>query len=77
MSLLKLCKNYLMLNRVRQIFSHIQSCLIEIMKIKGSNNYQIPHMKKDMILNRGTLLTQLKFDREVVEDTLRYLSNGD
>ncbi|KAI5413265.1 hypothetical protein KIW84_057751 [Lathyrus oleraceus] len=47
-----------------KIFLTLQSCMIEIMKIKGSNNYRIPHMKKEVLLNRGILPTQLKCDRE-------------
>jgi replication-associated recombination protein RarA len=60
-----------------KIFLTLQSCMTEIMKVKGSNNYQIPHMKKDMMLNQGILPTQVKCDRELVEDTFKYLSNGD
>jgi hypothetical protein len=56
-------------------FLTLQSCMIEIMKIKGSNNYRIPHMKKEVLLNRGILPTQLKCDRELVENTFQYLNN--
>ncbi|CAI8608586.1 unnamed protein product [Vicia faba] len=58
-----------------KIFLTLQSCMIEIMKIKGSNNYRIPHMKKEVLLNRGILPTQLKCDRELVENTFQYLNN--
>lgn len=44
------------------IFLMLQSCMIEIMKAKGSNNYKIPHMEKEMLLKRGLLRTQLKCD---------------
>jgi hypothetical protein len=30
-----------------------------------------------MMLNQGVLPTQVKCDRELVEDTFKYLSNGD
>ena len=58
-----------------KIFLTLQSCMIEIMKVKGTNNYRIPHMKKDVMLTRGILPSQLKCDRELVENTFNYLSN--
>ena len=45
------------------------------MKVKGTNNYRIPHMKKDVMLTRGILPSQLKCDRELVENTFNYLRN--
>jgi len=31
-----------------KIFLTLQACMIEIMKVRGSNRYKIPHCKKDM-----------------------------
>ncbi|XP_058783523.1 uncharacterized protein LOC131658218 [Vicia villosa] len=56
-------------------FLTLQSCMIEIMKVKGPNNYQIPHMKKDTMLARDILPTRLKCDRELVENTFEFLNN--
>ncbi|KAI5395572.1 hypothetical protein KIW84_061935 [Lathyrus oleraceus] len=58
-----------------KIFLTLQSCMVEIMKKKGSNNYKIPHMKKDVLHTQGMLPTQLKCDRELVQKTYEYLYN--
>ncbi|XP_050875083.1 uncharacterized protein LOC127078694 [Lathyrus oleraceus] len=58
-----------------KIFLTLQSCMVEIMKKKGSNDYKIPHMKKDVLLTQGRLPTQLKCDRELVQKTYEYLYN--
>ncbi|XP_058756226.1 uncharacterized protein LOC131629457 [Vicia villosa] len=56
-----------------KIFLTLQSCMVEIMKKKGSNNYKLPHMKKDALFAQGRLPTQLKCDRELVQKTYEYL----
>lgn len=58
-----------------KIYLSLQSGMIEIMKTKGLNNYDTPHMKKNALLNRGELPTTLKCDRELVEEILEYLNN--
>nr|ABD32507.1 transposase, putative [Medicago truncatula] len=57
------------------IFLTLQSCMIEIMKVKGSNNYKIPHMDKEMLLRRSMLPKQLKCDPELFQETFEYLYN--
>jgi hypothetical protein len=48
--------------------------MIEIMKTKGSNKYDIPHIKKDSIMQQeGQLPTQIKCDPSLVEDVISYL----
>ncbi|KAL7154874.1 hypothetical protein ABFS83_03G033200 [Erythranthe nasuta] len=49
-----------------RIFLTLQSCMIEIMRGKGSNKFKIPHMSKAMLEREGRLPTQLKCDRELV-----------
>ncbi|KAL7087657.1 hypothetical protein ACP275_13G081300 [Erythranthe tilingii] len=56
-----------------RIFLTLQSCMIEIMRGKGSNKYKIPHMSKAMLEREGRLPTQLKCDRELVQEILNYL----
>lgn len=56
-------------------FLTLQPCMIEIMKVKGYNIYRIPYIKKDTILARDILPTKLKCDRELVENTFKYLNN--
>ncbi|XP_024636148.2 uncharacterized protein [Medicago truncatula] len=59
------------------IFLTLQSCMTEIMKVKGSNNYKIPHMEKEKLLRRGMLPTQLTCDPELFQETFEYLYNVD
>ncbi|XP_058726901.1 uncharacterized protein LOC131598302 [Vicia villosa] len=56
------------------IFLTLQSCMIEIMKIRGSQKYKIPHFKKEMLEHQGQLPKQLKCDPTLVQDVLRYLN---
>jgi hypothetical protein len=57
------------------IFLSLQQSMIEIMKRNGSNKFKQPHMKKEMLLNRGMLPTQLKCDQELIQQCLEYLHN--
>ena len=36
-----------------KIFLTLQSCMIKIMKVKGSNKYQIPHIEKVVLEREG------------------------
>lgn len=45
-----------------RIFLTLQSCMECIMKVRGSNNYKIPHMRKGALERRGELSCQLKCD---------------
>lgn len=57
------------------IFVTLQSCMIEIMKAKGSNNYKIPHLKKQRLqqMEQG-FLSQLKCDPNLVQEVVNYLN---
>jgi hypothetical protein len=56
-----------------RIFLSLQSGMIEIMKSRGSNKYQTPHMKKKMLERQGKLPKQLKCDPQLVQEVLDYL----
>ncbi|XP_057453214.1 uncharacterized protein LOC130745087 [Lotus japonicus] len=58
-----------------KIFLTLQTCMVEIMKEKGSNRYKIPHMKKDVLLAQGKLPTQLECDPDLVHEVHEYLLN--
>ncbi|MCH87977.1 transposase [Trifolium medium] len=59
--------------KINRIFLTLQSCMIEVMKIRGSNIYKIPHMQKEALERRDELPTQLKCDIELVQEVRRYL----
>ncbi|KAM3377922.1 hypothetical protein P3S68_010335 [Capsicum galapagoense] len=48
------------------IFLTLQSCMMEIIKVKGSHNYKIQHLSKDNLARKGQLPVQLKCDPELV-----------
>ncbi|XP_058759685.1 uncharacterized protein LOC131633000 [Vicia villosa] len=58
-----------------KIFMTLQSCMVEIMKAKGSNKYKIPHMKKDAMYNQGRLPSQLSCDLSFIQEVTQYLEN--
>ncbi|KAM3343988.1 hypothetical protein P3S68_026078 [Capsicum galapagoense] len=48
--------------KINRIFLMLQSCMVEIMQVKGSNKYNILHIKKAMLEKEGQLPIQLKCD---------------
>ncbi|KAI5385521.1 hypothetical protein KIW84_072209 [Lathyrus oleraceus] len=58
-----------------KIFLTLQSCMIEIMKVRGSNNYKIPHIKKDVMLRQAILPAQLNCEKKLVEEVIECLQN--
>ena len=46
-------------NDINKIWVTHQSCMVEILKALGGNQYKIPHMKKDKLLREGKLPTSL------------------
>ncbi|XP_057426190.1 uncharacterized protein LOC130719589 [Lotus japonicus] len=59
-----------------KIFLTLQSCMIEIMKTKGSFEYKVPHINKAMLQREGRLPMQLKCDPSIVEEVLQYLRDA-
>ncbi|KAL6542781.1 hypothetical protein OROHE_010301 [Orobanche hederae] len=59
--------------KLNNVFLTLQSCMIEIMKVRGHNNYKIPHMKKAMLLSQGILPENLEVDAHVVNDCVQYI----
>ncbi|XP_065862399.1 uncharacterized protein [Euphorbia lathyris] len=57
-----------------RIFLTLQQCMIETMKIQGSNKYRIPHMKKAVLERESQLPTQLKCESELVQEVLNHLN---
>lgn len=59
--------------KLNKVYLTYQSCLIEIMKKMGCNNYRIPHMGKDALLRLGNLPTDLEVDATLVRECIDYL----
>ncbi|XP_021866357.2 uncharacterized protein [Spinacia oleracea] len=56
-----------------RIFLSLQLVLIQIMKAKGSNDYQLAHISKESLARQGILPTVLFPSPELVQETLDYL----
>ena len=61
-------------NLVNRVFLTLQSCMIEIMKIGGGNNYKIPHLKKDTLEREGLLPVQMDCYPNLVEEAMNYVA---
>ncbi|XP_057770702.1 uncharacterized protein LOC130990491 [Salvia miltiorrhiza] len=57
-----------------RIFLTLQSCMVEIMKARGSNDYKIPHLKKEQLEKEGRLPLNLKCDLELVNEVSRAIN---
>ncbi|XP_057791292.1 uncharacterized protein LOC131008429 [Salvia miltiorrhiza] len=60
--------------KINNVFLTLQSCYQEIMKVKGNNNYKIPHMNKDGLIRQGLLPECLEVDEQLVNECIDYLS---
>jgi exosome complex RNA-binding protein Rrp42 (RNase PH superfamily) len=58
-----------------KIFLTLQTCMVEVMKRKGSNRCSIPRIKKDIMLREGRLPTQIKCDPLLYEEVVHHLRN--
>ena len=60
---------------MNQIFLTLQSCMLEIMKAKGSNKYKILHMKKGSLEREGRLPIQISCDLFLVRGVMEFLAS--
>jgi hypothetical protein len=58
-----------------KIFISLQTCMVEIMKTKGSNKFSVPHIKKDVMQRQGRLPVSIKCDSSLVEEVLDHLNS--
>ncbi|WOG92649.1 hypothetical protein DCAR_0311923 [Daucus carota subsp. sativus] len=48
------------IDKLNRIFLTLQLCMRETMKVKGVNNYQLPHINKDALQRQGILPIQIR-----------------
>ncbi|CAO2836406.1 unnamed protein product [Amaranthus hypochondriacus] len=53
-----------------------QLCMIEVLKVRGGNNYKQPHMGKNRLDRLGQLPRQLEVATELIDSTNEYLRHG-
>ncbi|KAH6780096.1 hypothetical protein C2S52_011333 [Perilla frutescens var. hirtella] len=59
--------------KLNKIFLTLQSCMLEIMKVKGHNGYKIPHMGKDALSRQVILPLNLEVPPELVRQSIDHL----
>ncbi|XP_074314941.1 uncharacterized protein LOC141651116 [Silene latifolia] len=55
------------------VWLSLQACILEIIKIKGHNNYKVPHLEKKAQRLAGTLPRNLVADEVIVRECLTHL----
>ncbi|XP_074378094.1 uncharacterized protein LOC141719614 [Apium graveolens] len=60
-----------------RIFLTLQQCMTEIMKVRGTNSYKIPHMKKGCLERKRELPIKMHCDAELVEDVTKWLDSSE
>ncbi|XP_057771069.1 uncharacterized protein LOC130990857 [Salvia miltiorrhiza] len=62
---------------LNKVFLSLQSCMIEILKVKGRNSYKIPHLGKNALIKQDMLPLNLQVPSELVRECISYLiDNG-
>jgi hypothetical protein len=59
--------------RSNRIFLTLQSCMREVLKIKGSQHYKVPHMRKKTLARLGILPIRLECDKLIVDEAQQFL----
>jgi hypothetical protein len=62
-------------DKINMIFLTLESCLIEVMKRGGGNDYKIPRMYKDCLKCVGNLPNVLDCDRELYESVMQTIAD--
>ncbi|XP_047258581.1 uncharacterized protein LOC124890814 [Capsicum annuum] len=59
--------------QLNHVFLTLQSCMIEVMKDSGGNNYKVPHLNKNGLEREENIPLQLHFDIDIVNKDLALL----
>ncbi|XP_057770758.1 uncharacterized protein LOC130990549 [Salvia miltiorrhiza] len=60
---------------LNNVFLTLQSCMVEVMRTLGGNDYKIPHMNKKKLSRAGQLPETLECDRKIFDDAKLFLEN--
>ena len=61
-------------HELNNVFLTLQTCMKEIMKVKGNNNYHIPHIGKGRLERQGNLPLQIECDENLLHEVASYLN---
>ncbi|KAJ0039606.1 hypothetical protein Pint_27427 [Pistacia integerrima] len=56
--------------KLNHTFLTLQSCVISILKARGSNKYKVPHMKKHSLERQNCLPRQLDVDLALIGEAI-------
>ncbi|KAL6568026.1 hypothetical protein OROHE_003710 [Orobanche hederae] len=59
--------------KLNNVFLSLQNVMVEIMKVRGHNNYSLPHMKKATLIKEGRLPIDLEVNPQLVQECVEYL----
>ncbi|XP_057795059.1 uncharacterized protein LOC131011288 [Salvia miltiorrhiza] len=59
---------------LNNVFLTLQGCYSEMLKVKGGNDYKIPHMNKSRLQRMGQLPESIEVDPQLVRDSLDYIN---
>jgi hypothetical protein len=60
--------------KANQIFLTLQACMKEVMKIRGSNKYDTPHIRKEMLERQGRLPLPLGCEVSLVHEVMAQIN---
>lgn len=58
---------------LNNVFLSLQGCLLETMKLKGHNTYNIPHMKKAALIRANQLPLTLEVPVQLIKECIIHL----
>ncbi|XP_076946159.1 uncharacterized protein LOC143617513 [Bidens hawaiensis] len=62
-------------HELNNVFLTLQTCMKEIMKVHGSNNYQTPHIGKGKLERQGRLPLQIECDSNLINEVVSSLNH--
>ncbi|KAJ0854273.1 hypothetical protein HanRHA438_Chr14g0660821 [Helianthus annuus] len=60
-------------HELNKVFLTLQTCMKEIMKVRGGNNYKTPHIGKGKLERQGNLPLQIECDENLIYEVHSYL----
>ena len=58
---------------LNNVFLTLQSCMVEVMKNLGENNYKVPHIGKHRLMKDGSLPLQIECEKELVNQVRSHI----
>jgi hypothetical protein len=62
--------------KANRIFLTLHGCMKEVIKVGGENNYNILHIRKEMLERQGRLPIQLSRDVALVNQVMAQITNA-